>query len=60
MSRAESRQKQLDNRDKELRELIAEMRDGAQVGICRDLCPEKERYRRMVQQVSYFYFQRNA
>ena len=55
MSRAESRLKQLDNRDKELRELIAEMRDGAQVGICPDLCPEKERYRRMVQQVCNFY-----
>ena len=37
-------------RDKELREKIQEIRDGAQIGICEDLCPERERYRRWVQQ----------
>ena len=39
----------LESRDAELRELLANVRDGAQVGICYDLCPEKERYRRIVQ-----------
>ena len=39
----------LESRDAELRDLLANVRDGAQVGICYDLCPEKERYRRIVQ-----------
>ena len=30
--------------DIEARELISQIRDGAQVGVCIDLCSEKERY----------------
>ena len=47
---AGKRLERLETRDKELREKIQEIRDGAQIGICADLCPEKERYRRWVQQ----------
>ena len=46
---AQKRFSVLESRDAELRDLLANVRDGAQVGICYDLCPEKERYRRIVQ-----------
>ena len=46
---AVQRYKKLEARDVEIKGLIQDIRDGAQVGICFDLCSEKERYRRWTQ-----------
>jgi germinal-center associated nuclear protein len=59
---AEKRFKILETRDKVVRDvLIQELREGAQVGICADLCPEKEIYRRWTQQdISVLEFNSNG
>lgn len=58
---ATRRLERLESRDKEVRQLISEIRDGAQVGLCIDLCSEKERYRRWIQQdISVFELDENG
>lgn len=55
------RLERLEARDKDVRELVSEIRDGAQIGICLDLCSEKERYRRWTQQdISVFELDENG